>query len=108
MWISRTLQGKFMEAVFSVRSVPRLYSVEKPYSRSRFSLVPERMLSWYPNSTLHCMLSCSPPNINFSKFRHNIALPMLDYNSPHYTHSNIFKIQNWTNPEYKPCLYQKD
>jgi hypothetical protein len=22
-----------------------------------FSLVPEQMLSWYPNSTLHCMLS---------------------------------------------------
>jgi hypothetical protein len=21
-----------------------------------FSLVPEQMLSWYPNSTLHCML----------------------------------------------------
>jgi hypothetical protein len=25
-----------------------------------FSLVPEQMLSWYPNSTLHCMLSMQP------------------------------------------------
>jgi hypothetical protein len=25
-----------------------------------FSLVPERMLSWYPNSTLHCMLLMQP------------------------------------------------
>jgi hypothetical protein len=37
------------------------------------------MLSWYPNSTC---FSCSPPNINFSKFRYNIALPKLDYISP--------------------------
>jgi hypothetical protein len=25
-----------------------------------FSLVPEKMLSWYPNSTLHCMLPMQP------------------------------------------------
>jgi hypothetical protein len=25
-------------------------------TRSRFSYVPEQMLSWYPKSTLHCML----------------------------------------------------
>jgi hypothetical protein len=25
-----------------------------------FSLVPEQMMSWYPNSTLHCMLSMQP------------------------------------------------
>jgi hypothetical protein len=25
-----------------------------------FSLVPERILSWYPNSTLHCMLLVQP------------------------------------------------
>jgi hypothetical protein len=25
-----------------------------------FSLVPEQMLSWYPNSTLHCMLPMKP------------------------------------------------
>jgi hypothetical protein len=25
-----------------------------------FSLVPEQMLSWYPNSTLHCMLRMQP------------------------------------------------
>jgi hypothetical protein len=25
-----------------------------------FSLVPEQMLSWYPNSTLHCMLHMQP------------------------------------------------
>jgi hypothetical protein len=25
-----------------------------------FSLVPEQMLSWYPNSTLHCMLPMQP------------------------------------------------
>jgi hypothetical protein len=24
------------------------------------SLVPEQMLSWYPNSTLHCMLLMEP------------------------------------------------
>jgi hypothetical protein len=52
--------------------------------------------------------SCSPPNINFSKFRHNIALPMSDCISPHYSRSNIFKIQNWTNPKYNPRLSQKD
>jgi hypothetical protein len=26
-----------------------------------FSLVPEQMLTWYPNSTLHCMLPMQPP-----------------------------------------------
>jgi hypothetical protein len=26
----------------------------------RVSLVPEQMLSWYPNSTLHCMLLMQP------------------------------------------------
>jgi hypothetical protein len=25
-----------------------------------FSLVPEQMVSWYPNSTLHCMLPMQP------------------------------------------------
>jgi hypothetical protein len=25
-----------------------------------FPLVPEQMLSWYPNSTLHCMLPMQP------------------------------------------------
>jgi hypothetical protein len=25
-----------------------------------FSVVPEQMLSWYPNSTLHCMLLLQP------------------------------------------------
>jgi hypothetical protein len=25
-----------------------------------FSLLPEQMLSWYPNSTLHCMLPIQP------------------------------------------------
>jgi hypothetical protein len=25
-----------------------------------FSLVPEQMLSWYPNSTLHCMFPMQP------------------------------------------------
>jgi hypothetical protein len=25
-----------------------------------FSLVPEQMLSWYPNFTLHCMLAMQP------------------------------------------------
>jgi hypothetical protein len=29
-------------------------------TRSRFSLVPEQMLSWYPNSMLHCMLPMQP------------------------------------------------
>jgi hypothetical protein len=29
-----------------------------------FSLVLEQMLSWYPNSTLHC----SPPNGNIKRF----------------------------------------
>jgi hypothetical protein len=29
-------------------------------TRSRFSLVPQQMLSWYPNSTLHCMLLMQP------------------------------------------------
>jgi hypothetical protein len=29
-------------------------------TRSRFSLVPEQMPSWYPNSTLHCMLHMRP------------------------------------------------
>jgi hypothetical protein len=38
--------------------------------------------------------SCSPQNINFSKFRHNIALPKSDYNSPHYSRSNISKNLN--------------
>jgi hypothetical protein len=34
-------------------------SCDRP-TRSRFSLVPEQMLSWYPNSTLHCMLPMQP------------------------------------------------
>jgi hypothetical protein len=29
-----------------------------------FFLVPEQILSWYPNSTLHC----SPPNGNINNF----------------------------------------
>jgi hypothetical protein len=35
-----------------------------------FSLVPEQMRSWYPNSTLLCMLHMqpSPPNGNFKIF----------------------------------------
>jgi hypothetical protein len=33
-----------------------------------FSLVPEQMLSWYPNSTLHCMLPCSPPKGSIGNF----------------------------------------
>jgi hypothetical protein len=34
-------------------------SCDRP-TRSRFPLVPEQMLSWYPNSTLHCMLPMQP------------------------------------------------
>jgi hypothetical protein len=30
-----------------------------PFASGR-SLVPEQMLSWYPNSTLHCMLPMQP------------------------------------------------
>jgi hypothetical protein len=40
-------------------------------TRSRFpwfSLVPEQMLCWYPNSTLHCMLLMQPPNFNTKNF----------------------------------------
>jgi hypothetical protein len=29
-------------------------------TRSRFSLVPEQMLIWYPNSIVHCMLHMQP------------------------------------------------
>jgi hypothetical protein len=42
-------------------------SCDRP-TRSWFSLVPEQMLSWYPNSTLHCMLQCSPPNGSINNF----------------------------------------
>jgi hypothetical protein len=57
-----------------------------------FSLVPERMLSRYPNSSLHCMLLTQPSKYElFKNFRHNIALPKSDYISPHYSRSNIFK-----------------
>jgi hypothetical protein len=42
----------------------------------------------------------------FGLFRHNISLPKSDYILPHYSRSNIFKNQNWTNPEYRPRLYQ--
>jgi hypothetical protein len=31
-----------------------------------FSLVPEQMLSWYPNSTLHCMLPMQPSQLEIS------------------------------------------
>jgi hypothetical protein len=42
---------------------------------SWFSLVPEQMLSWYPNSTLLCSacFTCSPPDGNFKIFRPNAA-----------------------------------
>jgi hypothetical protein len=33
-----------------------------------FSLVPEQMLSWYQNSTLHCMLPMQPSNGNIKNF----------------------------------------
>jgi hypothetical protein len=45
------------------------------------SLVPERMLSWYPNSTLHCMLLMQPS----ATFR------------PLQPPQHLLK-QNWTNP----------
>jgi hypothetical protein len=35
---------------------------------SWFSLVREKLLSYYPNSTLHCMLHISPPNGNIKNF----------------------------------------
>jgi hypothetical protein len=37
-------------------------SCDRP-TRLRFSLVPEQMLSWYPNSTLYCMLHMQPSAI---------------------------------------------
>jgi hypothetical protein len=40
-------------------------------------LVPEQMLSWYPNSTLHCMLPMQPSNMKtlktFKKNRHTLT-----------------------------------
>jgi hypothetical protein len=39
-------------------------------TRSRFSLVPEQMLGWYPNSTCTACFPCSPPNGNIK----NLAL----------------------------------
>jgi hypothetical protein len=36
-------------------------SCDRPTLRvSRFSLVPEQILGWYPNSMLHCMLPMQP------------------------------------------------
>jgi hypothetical protein len=32
------------------------------------ALVPEQMLSWFPNSTLHCMPTMQPPLVNFLNF----------------------------------------
>jgi hypothetical protein len=50
--------------VFNAGLLPRSQfasgrSCDRP-TRSRFSLVPERMLSWYPNSTMLCMLLVQP------------------------------------------------
>jgi hypothetical protein len=45
-------------------------------TRSRFSLVPEQMLSWYPNSTLHCMLLMQPSQRQHQKFCLNVHLLM--------------------------------
>jgi hypothetical protein len=57
-----------------------------------FSLVPERMLSWYPNSTLHCMLLMQPSKYQLFKiFRHNLALPKSDYISPTTAAPTSFK-----------------
>jgi hypothetical protein len=33
-----------------------------------FFLVPEQMLNWYPNSTLHCMLHMQPSHGNIKSF----------------------------------------
>jgi hypothetical protein len=51
---------ELLEIMFSVRSVPKLCNHEwdQP-TRSRFFVVflsPRAVLSWYPNSTLHCLL----------------------------------------------------
>jgi hypothetical protein len=59
-----------------------------------FSLVPEQMLSWYPNSTLHCMLLMQPSKyLLFKIFRHNIALPKSDYISPTTSAPTSLKIK---------------
>jgi hypothetical protein len=34
-----------------------------------FSLVPEQMLNWYPNSRCSVCFTCNPPNGNFKVFR---------------------------------------
>jgi hypothetical protein len=34
-----------------------------------FSLVPEQMLSWHPNSTLHCMLHMEPFNAEWTRHK---------------------------------------
>jgi hypothetical protein len=38
-----------------------------------FSLVPEQMLRWYPNSTLLCMLHMQPSQWQLPNFRYNAA-----------------------------------
>jgi hypothetical protein len=42
-------------------------SCDRP-TRSRFSVVPEQILSRYPNLTLHCMLHMQPSNGNIKNF----------------------------------------
>jgi hypothetical protein len=41
-----------------------------------FSSVPEQMLSWYPNSTLHCMLLMQASQWGRQKFRLNVHFLM--------------------------------
>jgi hypothetical protein len=53
-----------------------------------FSSVLQQMLSWYPNSTLHCMLHMQPSQMVTSKFRPNATLPMLVQISLQYSSSN--------------------
>jgi hypothetical protein len=52
-------------------------SCDRP-SQSRFSLVPEQMLSWYHNSKLHCMLHMQPSQWQHYKFRLNVPLLISD------------------------------
>jgi hypothetical protein len=58
--------------------------------------VPPRPRIWYPNSTLYCMLHMQPSQWQHKKFRLNVPILMLDWNSFGWNPSQA----EWTRHQY--------
>jgi hypothetical protein len=76
-----------------------------------FSLIPEQMLSWYPNSTLLCsaFFTCSPPDGNFNIFALMQPLYFRSRSNSSYTQPtpNATKL-NFNNTSQMLSSYRKD